>query len=86
MCTEFRYGSRSDSHLGWRDDICIFFTRKLENAHIVSLDMLEFQGCVFLKKFLPITQGPGPGPGPAGLTRGPGPGPAQRSPIVAPYY
>ena len=56
------------------------------NAHIVILDMFEFSGTRFLKKFLPITQGPGPGPGPAGLTRGPGLGPAQRSPIVAPYY
>ena len=53
---------------------------------LLLLDMLDFQGCVFWKKFLSITKGPGPAPGPAGLTRGPGPGPAQRSPIVAPDY
>ena len=53
---------------------------------MLLLDMLDFQGCVFEKAFLPIAKGPGPGPGPAGLTRGPGPGPAQRSPIVAPDY
>ena len=61
-----------------------FVTRSLEMLIFVLLDMSDSQGCVFEKKFPPITKGPGPGP--AGLTRGPGPGPAQRSPIVASYY
>ena len=36
------------------------------------LDMLDFQGRAFWKKFLAITEGLGPGPGPTGPTRGPG--------------
>ena len=45
----------------WRDNILL----------LLLWDMLDFQGCVFLKKCLSITKGPGPGP-------------AQRSPVVAP--
>ncbi len=53
---------------------------------LLLLDILDFQGFVFEKQFLPIAKGTGPGPGPAGIARSPGPGPAQRSPIAAPYY
>ncbi len=79
ICTEFRCGSRSGSHLSWRDDICNFWPESEEMLVLFILDMLYFQGRAFWKKFLAISKGPGPGP--TGLARGaglgPGPGPAR---------
>ena len=47
MCTEFRYGSCSDSHLSWRDDICNLLPGSQEMLILLLLDMLDFQGRAF---------------------------------------
>ena len=59
LCIEFRYGSRHDSHLGWRRDICKILSENAQNGVIRHFEDVHISKSRILKISRAHSWGPG---------------------------